>query len=117
MTHTLTAKEDEGGKVIGIIAIGYGATQGVPHKSKRPAEVSSYAGEAPDWFSEGVRAALLAPTAYNRQDFMITGEGSTVTIETKPGAFAKTDKGIVRYHFELGAGAMIKGTKNSLRFR
>lgn len=39
-------------KVIGIIAIGYGQTQGVPHKSKTKNEVSSYDGEEPLWFKK-----------------------------------------------------------------
>lgn len=34
------------GKILGLIALGYGRTQGVPHRSKRPEEVTSYAGPA-----------------------------------------------------------------------
>lgn len=91
-------------KVIGIVAIGYGATQGTPHKSKTNADVASYQGASPSWFTDGVNAALLAPTALNKQAFFIKGAGSKVKITYKDGSFAGADLGIVKYHFELGAG-------------
>lgn len=91
-------------KIIGLIAIGYGATQGVPHKSKRPEDISHYHGKAPDWFIEGVRAVLLAPTALNRQAFQIEGDGERVSMSYGRGAFADVDLGIGKYHFEIGAG-------------
>jgi len=100
-----TTSELAGGKkVVGIIAVGYGATQGVPHRSKKPKKVSSYEGEAPQWFKDGVEAALLAPTAVNRQAFFIKGRGREVSITYNKGSFAGVDLGIVKYHFELGAG-------------
>ena len=56
-------------KVTGIIAIGFGQTQGVPHKSKSVEEVSKYNGSTiPEWFVNGTESALLAPTALNKQD-------------------------------------------------
>ncbi len=91
-------------KIIGIVVVGYGVNQGKPHKSKSAAEVSAYDGSAPEWFQEGVKAALLAPTAVNRQNLMITGKGDTVSMTYKEGAFAGADLGICKYHFELGAG-------------
>lgn len=91
-------------KVIGIVALGYGVTQGKPHKSKTPDQVSEYKGEAPVWFKEGVEAALLAPTALNRQAFRIEGEGNRVSIIYEKGAFSGADLGLVKYHFEAGAG-------------
>ena len=91
--------------MVGIVAVGYGATQGRPHKSKTPAEVSSYEGEAPAWFTAGVEAALLAPTALNRQAFTIRGSDNVVEASYAPGALSGEDLGIVKYHFELGAGA------------
>lgn len=98
--------EANGNKVIGVIAVGYGSVQGTPHKSKTYADVATYEGEAPDWFKEGVRAALLAPTAMNKQDFTITGKGRNVRIRSsKEGAYSGADLGIVKYHFEVGAGA------------
>ncbi len=93
-----------GDKVAGIIAIGYGETQGVPHKSKPLEEVCRYEGEMPEWFKNGVEAALLAPTALNKQAFLIEGREDQVAISCNNGIFSDVDKGIVKYHFELGAG-------------
>ena len=67
-------------------------------------QVSSYEGEAPEWFNNGVQAALLAPTALNMQAFTITGKGNTVSLTYKGGPMSGIDKGIVKHHFELGAG-------------
>lgn len=78
-------------KVIGIIALGYGTEQGKPHKSKAASEVSIYKGDAPAWFDNGVKAALLAPTALNHQKFMITGEESRVQITCDNGIFTSAD--------------------------
>ena len=98
------AEKAEGNKVIGIVAVGYGAEQGKPHKSKAPEEVSSYEGEAPGWFREGVKAALLAPTALNKQAFFIKGHDGKVSVTCDNGIFTGADLGLVKYHFELGAG-------------
>ena len=94
----------EGKRVIGVIAVGYGATQGVLHKSKKTEEISSYEGDAPDWFQNGVEAALLAPTALAKQAFFLRGRGRQVSLACENGIFSGADKGIVKYHFELGAG-------------
>ena len=80
----------ENKKVTGIIAIGYGESQGKPHKST--------------WFISGVDGALLAPTALNKQDFMIIGDGNKVKIECDNGIFTGSNVGLIKYHFELGAG-------------
>lgn len=94
------------GKLWGIVAVGYGATPGKPHQSKTPEEVAAYEGDAPvpAWFDRGVAAALLAPTALNKQAFKITGAGNQVRIDYENGAFSGVDTGIVKYHFELAAG-------------
>ncbi len=97
------AKLVPGYKVIGIIAVGYGVVQGAQHRSKSSSEVSEYKGKVPQWFSSGVEAALLAPTALNKQAFLIYGNDDKVKIKCA-GAFAGVDSGIVKYHFELGAG-------------
>ena len=92
-------------KVIGIIAIGYGQTQGVPHKSKNVEDVSKYEGTIiPSWFISGVDGALLAPTALNKQDFMLIGNGNRVKIECSNCIFTGSNVGLIKYHFELGAG-------------
>ena len=90
--------------VVGVIAVGYGQNQGVPHKTKTAKQVSSYKGEAPVWFKDGIEAALLAPTSLAKQAFMIKGRGNQVSISCKNGIFTGVDTGLVKYHFELGAG-------------
>ena len=57
-----------------------------------------------DWFLRGVDAALLAPTAMNQQKFTFTCKGNLVSAKAGMGFYSKTDLGIVKYHFELGAG-------------
>lgn len=93
-----------GNRVAGVVAVGYGQTQGVPHKTKKPEQVSSYRGDAPEWFRQGIDAALLAPTALAKQAFLINGSGNKVSIQCDNGIFSGVDTGLVKYHFELGAG-------------
>lgn len=102
-------KIEEGEKLALVIAIGYGATQGVPHKSKNVAAVSNAGEDSPEWFVNGVKAALLAPTATNQQKFFFTLKDGEVTVKSGLGFYAKVDLGIVKYHFELGSGRKIKG--------
>ena len=42
------AKYADGKNVIGIVAVGFGETNGIPHKSKAAEQASHYDGEAPD---------------------------------------------------------------------
>lgn len=91
-------------RVNGVIAIGYGQTQGVPHKSKTAEDISKYDGEAPQWFKDGVKALLYAPTAMNRQPYMVTGKGNSVALTAGDGRYSGIDLGIGKYHFEIGAG-------------
>ena len=93
-----------GEKLCVVIALGYGKTQGVAHKSKTFEEVAQVSGEVPAWFRSGVEAALLAPTAMNQQKFLLTLNGSQVTAKAGTAFYSKVDLGIVKYHFELGAG-------------
>ena len=95
---------DKGEKLCVVIALGYGATQGVPHKTKPFSQVAKADGQMPDWFKNGVEAALLAPTAMNQQKFLFTLSGDKVSAKAGRGFYTKLDLGIVKYHFELGAG-------------
>lgn len=95
---------DQGEKLCVVIALGYGKTQGAPHKSKTIAEVAKAELEMPDWFKRGVEYALLAPTAMNQQKFSLSRSGRKVTARAGMGFYAKVDLGIIKYHFELGAG-------------
>lgn len=91
-------------RVNGVIAIGYGKTQGVPHRSKTAAEISRYNGKTPQWFVDGVDALLYAPTALNKQPYVVSGDGNKVSISAGSGHFSGIDLGIGKYHFEVGAG-------------
>ncbi len=88
-----------------IIALGYGKTQGTKRKSKTPEDVSNISADSPEWFKNGIRVALLAPTAVNQQKFKIVREGNKVSAKAGLiGPCLKIDLGIVKCHFELGAG-------------
>lgn len=93
-----------GEKLCMVIAIGYGITPGVPHKSKPITDVIKTDGNMPNWFREGVRLALMAPTALNQQKFKIELKGKKVYMTPGRGPHVKTDLGIARLHFEIGAG-------------
>ncbi|MDO4849341.1 MAG: nitroreductase family protein [Coriobacteriia bacterium] len=101
-----------GEKLVIVISVGHGATQGMPHKSRGAEAVSSCPGEAPDWFARGVEFALLAPTAVNQQKFRFELLGADPGADDLPrvkatagrGACANVDLGIAKLHFELGAG-------------
>lgn len=94
---------NSGEKLCVVIAIGYGKTQGVPHKSKSMEEVIKSKRQIPEWFKNGVQAALLAPTALNQQKFTFELKGSNVSIKPGVGFYTNVDLGIVKYHFEIGA--------------
>ena len=95
-------------KLLCVIAIGYGENQGQTHKSK-PVEKLCKAdlSSAPEWFKEGVEAALKAPTALNQQKFVITLDGENAKITSKGGAMTKIDLGIVKYNFEAASGRKV----------
>lgn len=99
-----TFQIDAGEKLTVVIALGYGKSQGEPHKSKPASAVSNAGSSAPDWFRNGVEAALLAPTAMNQQKFHFTYSDGTVTAKAGMGFYSKIDLGIAKYHFELGSG-------------
>ena len=97
-------KIEKGEKLCCVIALGYGETQGVAHKSKSIEELSKVDGAMPEWFKRGMEAACLAPTAMNQQKFLITLEGNEVKAKALTAFYSKLDLGIVKYHFELVAG-------------
>ena len=94
----------KGEKLCIVIALGYGETQGLPHKSKSMEEVIQLDRPAPEWFQKGVEAALLAPTAMNQQKFLFRLDKNRVSVKAGFGFYTKIDMGIVKYHFEIGAG-------------
>ena len=106
MTHGKSkAVVGAGEKEVIIISLGYGKTQGVAHKGKSASDVSNIVQDSPAWFKHGIEAALLAPTAINQQKFRFERDGNRVTAKSGFwGPCLKIDLGIVRCHFELGAG-------------
>ncbi|HKM35942.1 MAG TPA: nitroreductase family protein [Lachnospiraceae bacterium] len=99
-----TADVAAGEELIGVIAIGYGATNGQAHRSKNLEAVCKPC--AKDWFINGVKAALLAPTGLNKQHFMIEANENDTTVtfratDDKP--MTQIDLGIVKYHFEVAS--------------
>ena len=99
------ADQESGEKIVCVIAIGYGETQGVKHKSKPLSKICNVPeSEMPVWFKNGVKAAMMAPTAMNQQKFMITLDGDKAVITAGRGPMTKIDLGIVRYNFEAVSG-------------
>jgi len=95
----------EGERLVITIAVGYGQDQGKAHRSKKAEQVAEGKTPWPEWFKQGVEMALLAPTAINQQKFMIRlNEDDSVDFIDRKGPFSKVNLGIVRYHFEIGAG-------------
>ncbi len=76
---------DSGEKLCIVIALGYGETQGVPHKSKSAKDVMKADGQVPQWFRDGVEAALLAPTAMNQQKFVFSLDGNQGICKARTG--------------------------------
>ena len=99
-------------KLACMIALGYGETQGVSHKIKTEKEVSNASDITPMWFRNGVKAALLAPTAINQQKFSfeyIHPHGDNIhKVKANKGfsmvGYTQMDLGIAKHHFEIGAG-------------
>jgi len=89
------------------IALGYGENQGRQHPLKPAEKFYEAPGEIPAWFKAGLEAALLAPTAVNQQKFkFFLHEDGSVGTRTffSPWGYTVIDLGIVKYHFEIGAG-------------
>jgi hypothetical protein len=99
------AKVGPGEKLALVIAIGYGAVPGIPHKTKPIEALCRVEGEMPEWFLRGMQAVQLAPTAMNQQKFLFELSGNAVRAVALPGFFARVDLGIAKCHFEVGAGA------------
>lgn len=108
MTHGKSKAEIERGqKLLIIISLGYGKTQGVPHKSKSIVELGK-ADQSTEWFDRGMEAVSLAPTAVNQQKFQLELKNGKVTAKNLGGFYSKIDLGIVKYHFEAVTGHEVK---------
>lgn len=106
LTHGKSkAAVGRGEKEVCLIALGYGVTQGVEHKSRPMQELCTCGEPMPEWFRCGMDAAMLAPTAMNQQKFRfeLLPDG-TVKAACGSGFYTKLDLGIVKYHFEAVTG-------------
>lgn len=90
-----------------VIALGYGAETGKPHKSKPLRQLYKSKGNVPLWFNNGVKAASLAPTAMNQQKFCFTFDEDAVKVHALHGFYVYIDLGIVRFHFEAATGRKV----------
>ncbi len=89
------------------VAAGYGADQGKSRKSKSMSDLTDVT-DMPEWFKNGMDAAMKAPTAINQQKFFVTLEDGKPVIKKKGrGPFIDVDLGIVKYHFEAGSGVKV----------
>ena len=82
-----------------------------PMKRKSVTELSNASEATPEWFAKGVEAARIAPTALNQQRFYFeyvgkNGGQKDVVRATRRFSLAGSaiDLGIVKLHFEIGAG-------------
>lgn len=108
MTHGKTkAKIEKGQKLLIVLSLGYGETQGVPHESK-PLSTLGKADEETDWFAKGMEAVSLAPTAMNQQKFVFELKDGVVTAKALSGFYTKIDLGIAKYHFEAVTGHEVR---------
>lgn len=109
LTHGKTAEKPLAGeKQLCLISLGYGRGAGVAHTNKPLGEVCNLEKDAPEWFTLGMQAALLAPTAMNQQKFFFTLKDGKVKLTTKGGFYTKLDMGIVKYHFEAVSGRKVE---------
>jgi nitroreductase len=96
---------EDGEKIVCVIAIGYGESEGTRHKSKPLSKICDIPeADMPVWFKNGVKAAMMAPTAMNQQKFKITLEGGRPVITAGAGPMTRIDLGIVKYNFEAVSG-------------
>ena len=91
-------------KLLGVIAVGYGKTQGLPRRTTSVSDICDLRGDEPEWFFIGLRSVLLAPTAMNQQKFRFSYADGMVTADPGHGFYTNTDLGISKYHFETASG-------------
>lgn len=106
LTHgKCEAAVERGEKMVCLISLGYGATQGVNHKNKPLSELCRCSEPMPEWFRAGMEGVLLAPTAMNQQKFFfeMQADGNVLARYGK-GFYTKLDLGIAKYHFEALSG-------------
>lgn len=103
----LKAQLDDDEDLTIVVSVGYGENQGKPHKSKPLEKLGRVEGDGPmpDWFIQGLEAAVLAPTAVHQQKFSFVLDGDTVHAYPGSGSYVQIDLGIAKLHFEIGANS------------
>ena len=99
-----TIKIKRGEKLLLVISLGYGETDGISHKGKTIEQLCRTDGKMPEWFRNGMEAVQLAPTARNQQKSIFHLTGDEVKAEAGTGFYTKVDLGIAKCHFEIGSG-------------
>lgn len=97
----------DGEKLHCVIALGYGANQGVQHPMRPMEKFIKASIPLPDWFRRGMEAAILAPTALHQQKFeleLLDDHTLAARARFSLVGWAKLDLGIVKYNFEVAAG-------------
>lgn len=94
----------EGEKLCLVILIGYPENNGKEHKNKPLSKLCNLTDNSPEWFKNGMQAALTAPTAVNQQKFRFELQPDGRVRATGGGSFGQVDLGIAKYHFEIGSG-------------
>lgn len=97
----------DGEKLHCVIALGYGANQGVQHPLRPMEKFIKASIPLPDWFRRGMEAAILAPTAVHQQKFeleLLDDHTLAARARFSLVGWAKLDLGIVKYNFEIAAG-------------
>lgn len=100
---------NEGERVACVITLGYADDQGVQHKLRTAETIAPDYAAAPQWYRQGVDAALLAPSAVNQQKYrfaLIGGDGPLPVVRIRRGrslvGYTRMDMGIAKLHFEMG---------------
>lgn len=109
VTEAYTLRPDD--KMESVIALGYGDGTPVNHRYRSLEQVADIDDNTPQWFIDGVKTALLAPTAVNQQKFHFRLIDGVVHQSTGIGFFTEMDLGIVRYFFEIGAARDVQWSR------
>lgn len=100
-----------GEKIVCYIALGYGESQGSPHKKKSIEQLGGVTADSPEWYRRGMEAAAMSPSAVNQLKwrFRCAGvdAGGRGVVECDRGrsliGYTAIDLGIAKYNFEIGA--------------
>jgi hypothetical protein len=99
----------EGESMIWALAFGHPARPGAKHHTKTMEQLCKLPkgmeiAQAPEWFTQGMGAAMLAPTSLNQQPFTIElHSDNTVGARATEGLFAHVGLGCAMCNFAIGA--------------